>query len=75
MKTDKTGLVRFCRFIRTDRLNFNFFKNLSNFEIKNPKKTSLHFKDFSENRIQKSVAFHCRKIKAGLATVKIKKSF
>jgi hypothetical protein len=46
---------------------------LRNFEIKNPKKTSLHLKNFGQNRIQKYIAFRPRKIKKGVASVKIEK--
>jgi hypothetical protein len=48
---------------KTDRFNLKIFKKLTNFEIKNPKKTRLNFKNFDENRIQKLISFHPRKIK------------
>jgi hypothetical protein len=38
MKTDKTRLIRFCRLTKNQPVQFDFFKNLKIFEIKNPKK-------------------------------------
>jgi hypothetical protein len=38
MKTDKTIGEQFCRFIENQIVEFDFFLNLGNFEIKNSKK-------------------------------------
>jgi hypothetical protein len=51
VKIDKTGLVWFCRLTENQRVEFEIFKKLKNFEIKIPKKTSIHFKNFDQNRI------------------------
>jgi hypothetical protein len=73
VKTDKTGLVRFCRFIENKPIEFEIFKILRKFEIK-ILKNYLHFKNFGQNRIQKFVVFHRRKIEARSAGVKIEKN-
>jgi hypothetical protein len=54
----------FCRFTENQPAEFKIFK------IKNPKKSSRHFKNFSQNRIKKFIVFHLGKI---LIAVKIKK--
>jgi hypothetical protein len=41
MKTDQTGLVRFCQFTENQSVEFKFFKILINFEIKHPKKLTF----------------------------------
>jgi hypothetical protein len=71
----KTGPVRFCWFIEKWSVEFEIFKKLRNFKIKNSKKTSLHFNNFGQNRIQWFIVFHRRKIEAASAGVKIKKHF
>jgi hypothetical protein len=52
MKTNKPGLVRFCRFTENRPVEFGIFKTLRNFEIK-ILKTSNYLKNFGQNRIQK----------------------
>jgi hypothetical protein len=63
MKIDKAGLVWFCWFTKNRPVEFEIFKNLRNFEIKNPKKTSDYLKDFGQNRIQKFIVFRPEKFK------------
>jgi hypothetical protein len=70
IKTDKTDLIQFYRFTENQMIEFEIFENLRNFKIKNSKKTSLHFKTFGQNRIQKFVVFHPRKIKKVCPAVK-----
>jgi hypothetical protein len=70
----KTGPARFCQFTENRPVEFEIFKILRNFEIQNPKKTILYFKNFDQNRIQNFVVFHCRKIEASSVGVKIKKN-
>jgi hypothetical protein len=72
-KTDETNPVQFYRFTENRPVEFEIFKNLRNFEIKIPKKTILHLKNFGQNKIQKYVAFRPRKIEKGAAGVKIEK--
>jgi hypothetical protein len=57
------GPVWFCRFIKNRSIEFEIFKNLRNFKIKNSKKASLNLKNFSQNRIKNS-SFSSWKIRA-----------
>jgi hypothetical protein len=60
-KTDKTGLVRFCQFIKNRPIEFVIFEILRNFELK-ILKTSIYLKIFGQNRIQKFKVFCPTKI-------------
>jgi hypothetical protein len=51
-------------------VEFEIFKNLRNFKIKNPKKTRHNFKNFDQNIIKKSVVFHPKKFKQVCLAVK-----
>jgi hypothetical protein len=69
MKTEKTGLIRFSRLTENQSIQFDFLKKSKIFKIKNPKKTRLHFKNSSQNRIQKFISFHPEKIEEVYLTV------
>jgi hypothetical protein len=49
----KTDGDRFYRFIENRLVKFEILKKIKSFEIKNSKKTRVHFKIFGENQIQK----------------------
>jgi hypothetical protein len=70
----KTDPVWFCRLTKNRPVPFEIFKNLKIFEIKNPKKTRLHFKIFCQNRIQKFVILRPTKFEEGAVGVKIEKN-
>jgi hypothetical protein len=71
MKIYKTSLIRsgFVGWPKTGRLNLNFSK----FWNKNPKKTTRHFKNFSQNKIQKFIIFRPGKFKQVCPAVKSEK--
>jgi hypothetical protein len=52
-KTGQTSPDQFQRFSVNWPVQIEFFNNLKNFEIKNSKKTRVHFKIFGRNGIQK----------------------
>jgi hypothetical protein len=70
MKTDKIRPDQFCQFTKNRSGEFEFFQK---FEIKNPKKTSRHFKNFGQNRIKKFIVFRSGKFEQICSVVKSEK--
>jgi hypothetical protein len=67
IKINKTG------WFKNRWVEFEIFKNLRNFKIKNPKKTRHNFKNFDQNIIKKFVVFHPEKFKQVCPAVKSRK--
>jgi hypothetical protein len=61
MKTRETGPDRFHWFLKNRPVKFEIFKNLKKFEIKNSKKTRVHFKIFCQNGSKKIEVLRARK--------------
>jgi hypothetical protein len=53
-----------------ENLEFQIFNFFRNFQIKNSKKTSLHFKNFGQNGIEKHVVCRPEKIEQVCTAVK-----